>query len=138
MIDNETAAIENMKHSIGLGMKKAEVNKRYFGSAPEGSYVGFGKGKTPQNIHDLTMSASQKKRLYGIGKAPIEDTGDVVNARLESDSKSGLIRELVEETHLTRMEATQIIDNWMQKNGLIEVDDPELGRIVIPKAKEVR
>lgn len=120
-------------NAIGMKMDKDEVSKRYFGKTPKGTY--FGKPKNLKTMHDLSMSESQKARLYGLGGSSVKDTGDVVNQRLETDSKSSLIKELVEDTSMTRTEAEELVRNWMEKNQLIEVDDKVLGKIIVPKGK---
>ena len=135
-MEEEKSPIEQMSRSvnaIGMGMSKNEMSKRYFGNVPDGAYVG--RPKDLSTMHDLNMSKSQKSRLYGIGKAPVEDVGDIVNTRLETDSKSGLIRELTENTSMTRVEAEELVRNWMEKNSLVEVDDSTLEKIIVPKGR---
>ncbi len=128
--------VENLSRTInafGGGMPKKRRNDLYFGNPPKDAYMGMNKGRTLETIHDLTISEDTKARLYGIGQRKVEDVGDVVDSRLGTDSKSGLISELADNTAMTRGEATQLVENWMAKNGLVEKDDATLGKIIVPR-----
>ena len=115
----------NLSGMMGGGMTREERNMRYFGNPPEGTYP---KHADLAHIHDLHMAPQQIKRLYGVG--PSEQ---VVEARYGTDSKQGLITELVEETSFTRREAEEFVSNWMVKNDLQEYDDPILGKYIASK-----
>lgn len=132
---DEQEALKNMAHAIGGGLSKERKKEMYFGKPPKGAY--FGPKKDLAHIHDLTMSEETKKRLYGIGGGKENSVGEVVEARLGNDSKSDLVRELADQTALTRKQAEEIVERWMLRNNLVEVDDKVLGKIIVPKDRGI-
>ncbi|KKK70642.1 hypothetical protein LCGC14_2921930 [marine sediment metagenome] len=117
--------------AMGGNFTKERRNELYFGAVPKGAYPPGTRDL--EHIHDLRMSPARKKALYGLGGGNVQDTGDFMESRLGTDSKSGLIREIAENSNLTRSEAAMIVDRWMSANGLEEVNDPQLGRIIVPR-----
>ena len=117
--------------AMGGNFTKERRNELYFGNVPKGAYPPGTRDL--EHIHDLRMSPERKKQLYGIGGGNVQDTGDFIESRLETDSRSGLIRELVENTSMTRGEAEGLVSRWMQANDLEEVDDSVLGKIIVPR-----
>lgn len=111
--------------ALGGSLSRERRNELYYGHPPKGAYP---KHNDLEHIHDLRMSPQRIKQLYGVG--PSEAT---VEIRASTDSKSGLIRELVEETSFTRREAEEFVEQWMAKNNLVEVDDPVMGKIIVPR-----
>ncbi len=123
MIDEkEKSPIESLSktvNAVGMKMDKKEINRRYFGKTPKGTY--FGKPKNLATMHDLTMSENRKRELYGIGqKTDVPSTGELVNTRLATDSKADLIRELVENSNMDRRTAEAVVVEWMSHNHLVE------------------
>lgn len=129
--DAQETAIGKLSKAIGGGWDKETRNRRMFGNAPKGTY--FNQPKDLSRMHDLTMSAATKRRLYGIGGGQEQDVGDIVEGRLGTDSRSDLIRELTENTNLNRKEAEALVSKWMQVNDLIEVQDEVLGKVIVPR-----
>ena len=130
----EETKIGKLSKAVGGSMTPERRNEVYFGHPPKGTY--FGAPKDISRMHDLWMSEDTKKRLYGIGGGREQDVGDVVESRLGTDSKSGLIREMVENSNLTRTEAEMLVSRWMQVNDLTEVEDEVLGRIIVPRGRQ--
>lgn len=114
---------------LGGGMSKDERNKMYFGNTPKGTYFGKTDLKT---IHNLTMSPTQQARLYGLPVQTGRPMADFVETRLATDSKEGLIRELAEESNLTRAQAVKVVESWMARNNLVEVESGS-GKIIVNK-----
>jgi len=80
-----------------------------------------------------------KEKLFG-ANGPLhpgmKDEHQVAVSALYSDTKGTLIRELSEQTHLTREEAEKTVNELLRKGILEEVKDPTLGKILV--FKEVR
>lgn len=129
--DVKGTAIGKISKAIGGGWSKEERNQRMFGSPPKGTY--FGQPKDLAHAHDMQMSAETKKRLYGVGGGREQSVGDVVEARLGTDTVQGLVDELASETTLTRREAQAVVARWMQANDLEERNDPQLGKIIVAR-----
>ena len=77
-----------------------------------------------------------KKNLFGMGGPlhpgmPVEE--EVTLSALHSDTKQTLIRELSDQTHLTREESVKVVEDLLRKGILEEVKDPTLGKILIFK-----
>ncbi len=49
----------------------------------------------------------------------------------QSDTKATLVRELVEQSHLTRREAEDTVNELVRNGVLVEVDDPNLGKVLV-------
>ena len=130
--DVQETAIGKLSKAISGGMSKTERNQRYFGQPPKGTYFG-GNPKDLKHIHDIGLSDAAKKRLYGVGGGRESTVGEVVEARLGTDSRSDLVRELAEQTSLTRAEAETLVAKWMVSNNLTEVQDEVLGKIIVPR-----
>ena len=80
-----------------------------------------------------------KEFLFGkAGRGPLHPgmKEELALSALHSDTKSTLVRELVDQTHLTREEAESTIGELLRKGVLEEIEDPNLGRILV--FKEVR
>lgn len=132
--DVQETAVAKLSKALGGGWSKEERNRRMFGSAPKGTY--FNQPKDLAHAHDMQMSAETKKRLYGIGRGQESDVGDIVESRLGTDSRSDLVREMVEQTNLTRSEAEALVSKWMTSNSLVEVQDNVLGKIIVPRGSK--
>jgi len=126
---------EALSRTVGVvsgHMTRKRRDDLYLGRPPKNAYFGTNK-KGLEHIHDLSMSEETKKRLYGLGKTGKAVVNDVVESRLGTDSRSDLIRELADNTSLTRVQAEEIVDKWMRHNDLMEKDDPVLGKIIVPR-----
>lgn len=128
--NTSTEQVSRAMNAIGMNMPKQRRNELYFGQTPRGTYPAV---KDLAHMHDMTMSGETKRRLYGLGKRASEGLGDVIESRLGTDSRSGLVSELVNETQLTRKEAEALVSRWMATNDLVEVEDPTLGKILVPR-----
>lgn len=79
-----------------------------------------------------------KEKLFGnAGKGPLH-TGmpyqqELAIEAVQSDTKQTLIRELTAQTHLTRREAEQAVEALLKSGVLKEVEDPNLGKVLIFK-----
>lgn len=124
--------LKTMSKAVGGNLTKERRNQLYFGKPPKGSYYGM-EGRDLTHIHDLMLSDSAKRRLYGLGGGRQETTGEIVEARLGTDSKADLVRELADNTSLTRKQAEDIVERWMLRNDLVERVDETLGRIIVPR-----
>lgn len=127
----QETAVAKLSRAIGSGWSREERNYRMFGRTPAGTY--FNQPKDLKHVHDMHMSDTTKRRLYGIGGGSESSVGDVVEARLGTDSRSDLIRELAENTSLTRREAESLVSAWMARNDLVEASDDVLGKIIVPR-----
>lgn len=113
-------------------------------SSPE-AHFGFSRGGAAK-IHDwsnsplshahdklLKMTPSNKTALTRLRDRQPTDVGDVIESRLGTDSYEGLVRELVEETNLTRRDAEALVARWMEVNNLTTIRDDVRGRMIVPK-----
>jgi len=77
-----------------------------------------------------------KEKLFGT-KGPLhpgmQDEAEVTLGALHSDTKGTLIRELSEQTHLTREEAMKVVEELLRKGILEEIKDPALGKVLVFK-----
>ena len=133
MAEDKASPIENMSRMMGAGFNKKRKDELYFGKPPKDAYMGMNKGRDLEHIHDLQLSPERKEQLYGIKGSNVKDAGDLAEFRLSTDSKSDLIRELADNTTMTRREAEAMVDTWMAHNDLVEVNDPDLGKIIVPR-----
>lgn len=124
--------VSKVVNAIGMNMPKKRREELYTGKPPKNAYFGF-NDKDLSHIHDLTMSEETKRKLYGLGRGREKTVGAVVESRLSTDSRSDLIRELCEQSAMTRTQAEQLVNLWMARNGLVEVNDPTLGKMIVPK-----
>ncbi len=129
MDEEQRNPLKQFVGAIGGGLSKERRDELYYGRPPKGTYFGRTDLRT---IHDLRMSPSQIRRLYGIGGKE-ETVGEVIESRLGTDSKADLIRELVENTSLTRSEAEALVSRWMAVNNLTEYEDEVIGRYIAPR-----
>jgi hypothetical protein len=53
----------------------------------------------------------------------------------QSDTKQTLIRELAEQTHMTRTEAESTVNELLKKGILEEINDPALGKVLVFKGR---
>jgi len=77
--------------------------------------------------------ALSKERLFGM-KGPLHFFGhkeEIAVEALHSDTKKDLVRELMEQGGLTRREAERTVDDMIRKGVLSEVDDPDLGKVLV-------
>ena len=99
---------------------KKDLNNMYFGgNGPGGPF--------------------SKEKLFG-ANGPLhpgmKEEHQLALSALYSDTKKTLVGELVDQTHLTREEAEKTVSELLRKGLLEEVEDPNLGKILI--FKEVR
>jgi len=77
-----------------------------------------------------------KEKLFGVNgplHPGMQDEAEVTLGALHSDTKNTLIGELVDQTHLTREEATKIVEDLLRKGVLEEIKDPTLGKVLVFK-----
>ena len=76
-----------------------------------------------------------KEKLFGANGPlhPGMKNQELALSALHSDTKSTLVKELVDQTHLTREEAEKTVEELLRKGILEEVEDPNLGRILVFK-----
>jgi len=89
---------------LGGGSNKNLVKEKLFGKAGKGS------------LH-IGMPYQQELAIEAV----------------QSDTKQTLIRELTEQTHMTRREAEEAVTALLKKGIMKEVDDPNLGKVLIFK-----
>lgn len=118
----ETGRSWSVGKLFGMGWSRERSNRMYYGNPPKGTYP---TDRSIEHIHDLLVTPEQKGRLFSTGISK-----QVVETRSCVDSKKGLIDELVNETSMTRKEAEALVNKWMTQNGLIEVNDPVLGKYI--------
>jgi len=100
--------------------------------------IGTLGGQIRVNKDNLWMygntSSMTTEKLFGI-KGPLHPgmpcKEEVAISTLHSDTKSTLIKELVEQTHLTREEAERTVRDLLQSGVLEEVNDPTLGKVLV-------
>lgn len=102
----------------------------------------LGGGIRVNHDHDWMYIGSNPKRslkdIYGVKDGPIHfgmptrEQGIAVDA-LHSDTKATLIKELTEQSGLTRTQAEEAINNLLKSGFLEEVTHPDLGKIIIFK-----
>lgn len=124
--EEQRSPVERVSKAVGAGFSKERRDEVYFGKPPGDTYFGFNKDLV--NIHDVRVNKEAVKRLHGMAMGE-----QVASARSQVDSKAGLVKELVNETHMTRKEAEELVKRWMDDNDLIEVDDPVLGKYIAPR-----
>lgn len=115
--------IENRLKKIGTLGGSIKFNK-------ENAWV-YGLDKNPN------MS---RKKLFGMNGPlhpgmPVEE--EVTLSALHSDTKQTLIRELTDQSHLTREEAERVVGDMLRKGLLEEIKDPVLGKILVFKERGV-
>ena len=76
-----------------------------------------------------------KEKLFG-AHGPLHpgmQKEEVAVGALHSDTRSTLVRELADQTHLTRREAEDVVEDLLRKGVLEEVNDPTLGKVLVFK-----
>jgi len=89
-----------------------------------------------QNEPGGPFSKEKLFRCKGPLHPGMKETHRVALDALHSDTKSTLIKELADQTHLTREEAEKTVNELLRKGVLEEVNDPTLGKVLV--FKEVR
>ena len=88
----------------------------------ESSWMYFGEGN------------ATKERLFGFG-GPLHfgmpHKEAIAIGATESDTKKDLIRELVEQSGLTKEAAEDTVNRLVSRGVLVEVNDPDLGKVLI-------
>ena len=77
-----------------------------------------------------------KEKLFGkAGCGPLHPgmpyEHQLAVSAIHSDTRSTLIKELVDQTHLTREEAEKTVNDLVQHGVLEEIDDPGLGKVLV-------
>jgi len=79
-----------------------------------------------------------KEKLFGI-RGPLHPgmpyEHELALSALHSDTRQTLIRELVNQTSLTREEAERVVNDLLKKGILEEVDDPNLGKVLVLRGR---
>ena len=117
--------IQKVSHLMGGGFTKERRNEIYFGRPPKGAYPSH---RGLDRIHEMKFSDSQIRRLYSL--SPKEER---VLSAVNSDTKETLIKELVEQSSMRRTEAEEVVKDMLAKGILQEVEDPNLGKVLIFK-----
>lgn len=74
-----------------------------------------------------------KEKLYGVG-GPLHigmRNREIVLGANRSDTRQTLIRELTDQSHMTRREAEEAVNELIRSGVLKEVNDPALGKILV-------
>jgi len=121
--EEKESKLKKVVRLVGGGMSREEKSYRYFGRPPAGVYP---KHSDLAHIHDMRFSREQIRRLYNL---PLQQE-DVAMA-VESDTKEGLIKELVEQTSMTRREAENVIKEMLANGTLRRVRDENLGEVLV-------
>ena len=79
-----------------------------------------------------------KERLFGkAGRGPLHPgmpcEEEVTLSALHSDTRQTIVRELADQTHLTREEAERVVSSLLKRGVLEEVKDPTLGKVLVFK-----
>jgi hypothetical protein len=79
-----------------------------------------------------------KEKLFGnAGRGPLHPgmpvEQELVLGAVQSDTRKTLINELTSQTHLTREEAEKTVAELLRKGILEEVNDPNLGKVIVFK-----
>ena len=79
-----------------------------------------------------------KEKLFGnAGKGTLHPgmprNTEVALGALHTDTRQTIIRELTDQTHLTRSEAETVVSDLLRKGVLEEVNDPTLGKVLVFK-----
>ena len=108
---------ENRLRKLGTLGGTIHVNKN--------SFWAYGMGN---NSH------LKKEKLFGMRGPlhpgmPVQE--EVTLSALHSDTKNTLVRELADQTHLTRREAEEVVEGLLRKGVLEEINDPTLGKVLV-------
>lgn len=75
-----------------------------------------------------------KEKLFG-ARGPLHPgmpyKQELAVGATQSDTRATLIRELVEQSHLTRREAEDTVNTLISSGTLVEVDHPDLGKVLV-------
>lgn len=104
----------------GVKMPKKRWQAMYGLRTPKGVYP---TDKSAADINLISFSADKIRRTYGL---PLKE--EMTLEALHSDTRSDLIRELVEEYGLNRETATKLVNGLIKKGIIIEYDDPDGGK----------
>ncbi len=82
-----------------------------------------------------------KEKLFGkAGIGPLHPgmpyKHEIAAAASTSDTKQTLIRELVEQSSFTRREAEEVVNQMLRSGTLVEVEDENLGKVLVFKRRE--
>lgn len=79
-----------------------------------------------------------KEKLYGV-HGPLHigmpRRHEIAMEATQSDTKQTLIKELTEQTHMTREEAEKTVSELLRKGILEEVNDPALGKVLVIRSR---
>jgi len=120
----EESVLRRVGKALG-GMSRERRNEVYFGKPPRNAYFGFDRDLA--HVHDIRMSPERISQLYGL---PVGRKDELALEALHADSRQGLIEELVK-AGLTRAAAEETVRSLIRRGALIEVNDPDLGKILI-------
>ena len=81
-----------------------------------------------------------KEKLFGNAGRGVLHPGMPVKEELtlgavQSDTRKTLINELTSQTHLTREEAERTVSDLLKRGVLEEVNDPNLGKVIVFKGE---
>jgi len=103
--------------------------------------IGTLGGKLKINHENMWLygktSGLTKERLYGV-QGPLHPGMRSKVTALEatqSDTRQTLIRELTDQTHMTRTEAERVVDDLLKAGVLEEINDPTLGKVLVLKRR---
>lgn len=105
------------------GNLRPEVKRAMYGMhAPKGTYP---TNSDAAHIHLNQLSRDKVRRAFGFGHKE-----EMAVGALHSDTKSGLVKELID-SGLDRRAAEQTVNSLIQRGIFQEVDDPDLGKILV-------
>lgn len=81
-----------------------------------------------------------KEKLFGkAGQGPLHPgmpyKHEIAAGASSSDTKTTLVRELVEQSSFTRREAEAVVEDMLRSGALVEIDDPNLGKVLVFKGR---
>lgn len=118
-----------------------DINKETFKKIGTlGGALKFNKSHSWMYLGGGSNKGLTKEKLFGNAGKGVLHPGmpsetEVTLGALHSDTKQTLIKELTEQTHLTRSEAENIVGALLGKGILEEVNDPTLGRVLVFKER---
>ena len=120
--------VGSLRKLVGGSISKEEKNELYFGRPRKSLYIPGASDSEPMSakgIHKFGFTHNIYPEFSHKEKMAIES--------LHSDSKSTLIRELVEQSSFTKREAEEVVNSLIQQRRLVEVDMPGMGKVLIFK-----
>lgn len=105
-----------------------------------GGALKFNKGNSWMYLGGGSNKNLTKEKLFGnAGRGPLHPgmpiEHELALGAVQSDTRKTLINELASQTHLTKDEAERTVSELLKKGILEEVNDPNLGRVLVFKER---